>query len=135
MHRYRIFMALTLLASIAMAGPALADEDEAAIRGDVGQAEQAWELIGNGAKIIDVRRPEEFAQGHLEGAINVPHQDIEGLVSAIGVNLGEPVVLYCGSGRRAGVAKQQLENLGYRNVFNGTGLDAMRVADPSARPD
>ncbi|MDO4434257.1 MAG: rhodanese-like domain-containing protein [Alysiella sp.] len=72
---------------------------------------------------IDVRSPEEFAQGHLTNAINVPLDQITQRISQISPNKHAPINLYCRSGRRAEVALQELKKLGYQNVTNHGGYD------------
>ncbi|HEY5934487.1 MAG TPA: rhodanese-like domain-containing protein [Kofleriaceae bacterium] len=83
--------------------------------------------IASGAAIIDVRTPDEFAEGHLERAINIPVQELPQRVADVERHLGGDktarLVLYCASGQRAGKAKQQLDAAGYTNVVNGGGLD------------
>lgn len=58
--------------------------------------------------LIDVRSPQEFAQGHIPGAINIPHDQIAGYVKRLEDYKHKPVVLYCQSGRRARLAMQTL---------------------------
>ena len=70
---------------------------------------------------IDVRSPEEFNEGHLQGAINVPHEQIASQIARISPDKNAPVNLYCRSGRRAEVALQELKKLGYTNVTNHGG--------------
>lgn len=86
---------------------------------------KAW--IASGAAIIDVRTPDEFAEGHLDRAINIPVQELPQRVPDVERHLGGDktarLVLYCASGQRAGKAKQQLDAAGYTNVVNGGGLD------------
>ncbi len=81
------------------------------------------ERIAGGAKVIDVRTPEEFADGAYPGAVNIP-------VSSLGARLGEvprdrPVVLYCASGARSGAAARFLKSAGYVDVVNAGGLADM----------
>lgn len=66
--------------------------------------------------VLDVRSPAEFAAGHVPGAMNIPHD-------RIGEHLAEvprdkDVVLYCQSGRRAGIAAQVLAEQGYTRLFH-----------------
>ncbi|MDX1461034.1 MAG: rhodanese-like domain-containing protein, partial [Xanthomonadales bacterium] len=127
MSRILILMLLALNSagiSLAMA------EEPPRVRGDVETAAQAWNLIDQGALVIDVRRPDEFEGGHIEGAINIVHTDTEALAAAIGDDLDRPVVLYCGSGRRAEMSKAVLEELGYSGIVNGTGYGALKVTQP-----
>jgi phage shock protein E len=81
----------------------------------------------NGTKpdvIIDVRSPGEFAAGHIDGAINIPVEQIEQEISTIkGVRKESPVLIYCRSGRRAAMAQGMLEKQGYQHILNGGGMD------------
>jgi phage shock protein E len=74
--------------------------------------------------VIDVRTAAEYAAGHLQGAINI---DVEG--SAFATEIGKldmtgTYVVYCHSGRRAGVAMEQMTGLGFKNVTNAGGIEA-----------
>ena len=87
---------------------------------------------------IDVRTPAEFETGHLPGARNIEFHEIGDRIAALTTNKEHPIVLYCRSGRRSGVAKQTLEEMGYRNVVNAGGVnDVLRRtgADPAQGPD
>ena len=72
---------------------------------------------------IDVRSEEEFNSGHLQDAVNIPHDKIVEGVKAIGLAKDEPINLYCRSGRRAEVALTELKNVGYTNVTNHGGYE------------
>ncbi|MCO6490727.1 MAG: rhodanese-like domain-containing protein [Phaeodactylibacter sp.] len=65
-------------------------------------------LIANGAKLVDVRTPQEFAEGCAEGAINIPLQDLQRQLPKM-KSWGVPVVAYCRSGNRSGIAEQILK--------------------------
>ena len=91
-----------------------------------------WKSIGEGALVIDVRSAEEFASGHLDGALNVVHTETEALAQAIGDDKSRSVVLYCRSGNRSGRALNSLQERGYTNVINGGGFSALRDAKPAA---
>ncbi len=74
--------------------------------------------------VIDVRTPQEFNAGHIDGAINIPYDQIEpNLPSLDKIKKEDNILLYCRSGHRAGIAKESLNKLGYKNVQNGGGLD------------
>ena len=90
--------------------------------------EKAWELIENGALLIDVRSKEEFQGGHLANAINIEYENIAKISQAIGQDKSRSVVLYCRSGRRVSVALSELSKLGYNNIYNAGGLSAMQAA-------
>ncbi|MCB0586330.1 MAG: rhodanese-like domain-containing protein [Phaeodactylibacter sp.] len=65
-------------------------------------------LISNGAKLIDVRTPQEFAEGYAEGAINIPLQALQHHLPEL-KRLNVPIVAYCRSGNRSGIAAQILK--------------------------
>ena len=78
---------------------------------DVGSDNLVW---------IDVRSDEEYQEQHLEGAINIAHtQILEGVAN---LDKDTEILLYCGSGRRAGIALEALEAQGFTNVTNRGGL-------------
>lgn len=75
---------------------------------------------------IDVRTPQEYASGHLPGALSIPLDGIEAGVRGRGLPSDTPIFLYCGSGHRAGLARQRLQALGYTDVVNAGGLEEAR---------
>lgn len=83
----------------------------------------AQELTYKGVKpavIIDVRTPQEFAAGHIAGAINIPFDQIgEGIKSVKGLGKDQPVLVYCRTGRRSEIARDTLLQQGYKQVFDG----------------
>lgn len=78
----------------------------------------AREHLQNGAWVIDVRTANEFNSGHLPQAINIPLDQIETAVPGRVKDRNRVLLLHCLSGTRSGMAKRQLKNLGYPNVFN-----------------
>ncbi|NYA25614.1 rhodanese-like domain-containing protein [Haemophilus haemolyticus] len=72
---------------------------------------------------IDVRSAEEFNSGHLQNAINIPHDQIIEGIKAVNSDKNAPINLYCRSGRRAEVALNELKKAGYTNVTNHGGYD------------
>ena len=72
---------------------------------------------------IDVRSAEEFNAGHLQDAVNIPHDKIIEGVKALGSDKDAPINLYCRSGRRAEAALTELKNAGYTNVNNHGGYE------------
>ena len=84
--------------------------------------------IEHEALIVDVRTPEEFADGHYPGAINIPHETILDGLSQLGVTQVTPVILYCRSGNRSGQAEQALQEKGFTEATNAGGLEALLIA-------
>lgn len=71
--------------------------------------------------VIDVRTPDEWLAGHLEGTKNIEWQDILNIKNS--VNKDEQIYLYCRSGNRSGRATQILMDAGYSNVTNAGSLE------------
>ncbi len=72
--------------------------------------------------LVDVRTPDEFATGHINGAVNIPLDSLETRLSE--VPRTEPVVLYCRSGNRSAKAAQILANAGYTRIYDLGGINA-----------
>jgi len=77
----------------------------------------AVEKLNNGAVLIDVRTPEEFASGAHKGAINIPVDDL-GRIGDHVPDKNNAVLLYCQSGMRATSACSTLRHTGYSDVHN-----------------
>ena len=88
-------------------------------------ANVAWQKIEAGALVVDVRTPEEFAQGHLPNAINIPYEQIISTFSKKQIGKDRSVVVYCRSGNRSGIANKMLVSEGYSNVYNGGGYQML----------
>ena len=68
--------------------------------------------------LMDVRSGQEYEEGHLDGAINIPVYNIEKDIAKHVKNKEDTIILYCSSGSRSKQAKEILENLGYSEVYN-----------------
>lgn len=77
-----------------------------------------YELLANGAILIDVRSPGEFAMGNASGSKNVPLDKIMHQVKKL-EKLNKPIVLCCRSGMRSGRATSMLKRHGIQEVYNG----------------
>lgn len=74
--------------------------------------------------VVDVRTVEEFNTGAIDGAINIPLNELESRLDEVR-NFDE-IVVYCASGARSTQAKMILDNAGHKNVINGGGIQQMR---------
>ena len=74
--------------------------------------------------IIDVRTEEEFAERRLEDAVLIPYDEIGDRIEAVAPDRATPIVLFCRSGRRAGIASKELLAKGYLKVRNLKTLEA-----------
>lgn len=76
---------------------------------------------GSPPLVLDVRTREEFAQGHIPGAVNIPHDELATRLAELPIATSEEVVVHCQSGRRARAAEATLRASGQANVRNLTG--------------
>jgi len=76
--------------------------------------------------MIDVRTAQEFSSDHVQGAVNIPYDEVGDKVPAMIEDKSTPINLYCRSGNRAGKAQSTLEKLGYTHVTNLGGLEEAR---------
>ncbi|NRA38765.1 MAG: rhodanese-like domain-containing protein [Planctomycetes bacterium] len=90
--------------------------------------QQAWQLVQDGAVLIDVRSQKEYDQGHLENVLLINHENIRQGVIDAGIKKEQTIVLYCRSGGRAERARQVLQQAGYAQVFNAGGYEKMLTA-------
>jgi len=73
-------------------------------------------LIANGAVIIDVRSPAEYASGHISNSVNIPLGSLQSRLSKLKKEV--PVITCCASGMRSRAARSILQSNGFR-VYNG----------------
>ena len=74
-------------------------------------------IIEEGAFLVDVRTPEEFAAGHVKGSVNIPLNMIS--AQLIKFKNKKNIIVFCLSGGRSSQAKSILEQHGFTNVING----------------
>lgn len=72
--------------------------------------------------ILDVRTPEEFAEGHIPNALLIPDYDINAKAEGILTDKDQLILVYCRSGRRSKKASRDLAALGYTNVKEFGGI-------------
>ena len=80
--------------------------------------------IDKNATIVDVRTPGEFAGQHVPGAINIPLDEVTNRINEF-KKLPKPVIAYCRSGNRSGMAVAILKQHGIAEAVNGGGVDDM----------
>lgn len=88
-------------------------------------AEDVKAMVDSGDDFVflDVRTPEEYAESHISTAENLPYDSIDPDTANKFIPSNDtPVVLYCRSGHRAGIAQDTLQSLGYTNVKNMGGI-------------
>ena len=75
--------------------------------------------MGTVTAVIDVRTPMEFAEGHLEGALNIDVQGTDFASRIQELDTAGTYVVYCRSGNRSGAAIEQMKTMGFTNLTNG----------------
>lgn len=75
---------------------------------------------------IDVRTVEEHQESSIAGHPNILYTEIGDRIAAVTTDKDAPIYLYCRSGRRSGIAKETLEQMGYTNVTNAGGIEDVR---------
>ncbi|GGN04308.1 hypothetical protein GCM10007092_18510 [Thermus composti] len=95
--------------------------------------EELYRALSQGALVVDVRMPEEFAQGHVPGAVNLPLEEVARWAESLPKD--KPVYLYCRSGNRSQKAAEYLKGKGYTNLYNVEGgvLAIARAGYPLVR--
>ena len=78
--------------------------------------------IEDGHVVVDVRRQDEFDEGHISGAICIPNESIIDTQPKKLPDLDQIILVYCRSGRRSKEASQKLFDMGYTNVFEFGGI-------------
>jgi rhodanese-related sulfurtransferase len=106
-----------LTPDVALAQGASAAASATAPKPGVVDGAAAKALVASGAKVVDVRTAQEFASGHVPGAINIPYEEVGKRTAEIGPP-STPVVLYCRSGRRSAIAADSLKKAGYQNLYD-----------------
>lgn len=81
--------------------------------------------------LVDVRTPEEFATGHIEGAVNISLQSLPQRLDALPKD--QPIVLYCRSGNRSNTAAQMLARAGYTQIVDLGGIIDWRAQGYAVR--
>lgn len=87
-----------------------------------------------GTVIIDVRTPEEFNSGHVQGALNIPVEAADFAAQVSALDAGTTYAIYCRSGNRSAVASAQMGAMGYLHLYDLEGgfVDLAAAGMPTA---
>lgn len=101
------------------AGSASIDKESAGIYKEI-TVDEAYEMIKNGGyQILDVRTPEEYAEGYIAGSVLIPVSELEKRLDELEKEL--PVIVYCRSGNRSTQASEILKKAGFKEIYNVLG--------------
>jgi len=76
---------------------------------------------GTAPIILDVRSREEFAGGHIPGAVNIPYDELPAQLNRLPAATSDEIVVHCERGSRAATAEETLSSAGYKNLRDLTG--------------
>ena len=115
---------LVLSVVMLLSGCALANSSASASYQQITQ-EEAKEMMkkDDGHIIIDVRRQDEFDEGHIPGAVLIPNESITDKQPEELPELDQIILVYCRSGRRSKEASQKLADIGYTHVYEFGGIN------------
>jgi rhodanese-related sulfurtransferase len=114
---------LSLVLSLVLIGLLLAACSPAALpEGMISPVDYVSQYQSNNAAhfLLDVRTPEEYADGHIAGAVNIPLAELGNQLSQVPTDI--PVVVYCRTGNRSAQAVTLLREAGYTNVLDMGGI-------------
>lgn len=77
------------------------------------------EIKGENPVVVDVRSKSEYNSGHIEGAYNIPHDEIIKGIIKLKIKKDRVVILYCASGTRSRYALNALKSQGFNRAYNG----------------
>lgn len=82
-------------------------------------------IVNNSGTLIDVRSTMEFEMEHIQGAINIPLEEVPHRIEEMR-KLQAPYILYCRSGNRSGMAASMLKQSGFTDVYNAGGIEDVK---------
>ena len=112
--RRRLVLAIVATAAVFAALPILADEPATITPSALAARLTAGEAI----TVLDVRTPEEFAEGHVPGAVNIPYDQVAQRLAELESSRNTDIVAYCRSGRRTGLALETLKANGFARLLH-----------------
>ena len=92
-----------------------------AVLTEVDTASAQTQIAAGGVTVLDVREPDEYAEGALVGALHIPRGHLEAQVEGRILDKESPVIVYCAGGIRSAFAAKTLAELGYSNVLSMAG--------------
>ena len=84
---------------------------------DINQGVKEYSVT-DGAVLLDVRTPDEYAAGHIPGSLLIPFDEIKVKSDQLPQDKNTEIVVYCRSGRRSAIAAETLISLGYAKIYD-----------------
>lgn len=123
MKKFSVFALLFIVIIISVSCGQTNQNEKEAVYLNI-SAQEAKKIMDSetGYVILDVRTEEEFAEGHIPGAILIPDYEIESKAEQILTDKNQLILVYCRSGRRSKNASEALVSLGYTNIREFGGI-------------
>ena len=123
MKNFSVFALLLIMIIISVSCGQTNQNEKEAVYLNI-SAQEAKKIMDSetGYVILDVRTEEEFAEGHIPGAILIPDYEIEAKAEQILTDKNQLILVYCRSGRRSKIASEALVSLGYTNIREFGGI-------------
>ncbi len=87
-----------------------------------------------GVVVVDVRRQDEYDQGHIPGAVLIPNETIQSTPPPQLPDMNQKILVYCRSGNRSKQAAQKLADMGYTNIYEFGGINTWQYGTEMAQP-
>ena len=111
-----VTLLFSLVALVAACGGSSTDADQGVRAVPVDEAVDVFENQPDGLVVLDVRTPDEFAEGHLDGAVLIDFYEPDFADRIADLDRDAPYLLYCRSGNRSGSTAEIMKELGFTNV-------------------
>lgn len=123
MKNFSVFALLLIMIIISVSCGQTNQNEKEAVYLNI-SAQEAKKIMDSetGYVILDVRTEEEFAEGHIPGAILIPDYEIEAKAEQILTDKNQLILVYCRSGRRSKIASEALVSLGFTNIREFGGI-------------
>ena len=118
-----LFLGILILTGCSQKGKVMDGDDMVRSYQQISQ-EKAAEMmtLDDGHVIVDVRRQDEYDEGHIPGAILIPNESIGTERPVELPDLNQVILVYCRSGNRSKQAAEKLFNMGYTNIYDFGGI-------------
>lgn len=115
---------ILIAAVILLTGCSIGGTGNSASYHQIAQEEAKKMMTKNdGHVIVDVRRQDEYDEGHIPGAVLIPNESITDKQPEQLPDLNQVILIYCRSGRRSKEASQKLADMGYTNIYEFGGIN------------
>lgn len=118
----KVLLGIGMLAALTLGGCASSPKAAETAYHKIDSEEAKRMLDEGGVTVVDVRTPQEYAEGHIPGAVNVPNEEIGSEPPALLADKEAVLLIHCRTGVRSKAASDKLVGMGYQNVYDFGGI-------------